>query len=219
VIARVGLKKMLLYGSKRLELPYDTLSVEELVGMGVKGDAEAFRELYRRYRSVLFARARRLLDHLEDAEDVLQDTFMEAWEKLPGCKHPDRFPHWLHGILRNKTQEAIRKRKKRKIVEEKVVHSDVFLHIYSGKVPEPGEEDWQFIFALLERTVPKLAGKKVKLVVEFMFKHYRESGDFPSVRNIEKRFGLTHGTAQRWREHVIEICRRVASAHGFSLDV
>jgi len=187
--------------------------------MAIGGDQEAFRELYRRYGPLLFGRAYRSLNDRHDAEDAVQDTFMVAWEKMAGLRHPDRFPSWLQGILENKIKEAIRKRKRQKIFQEKVVHLGDLSHKDIGKVPEQGEEDWHFIFVLLEKTVPKLVGKKIKVVAKFMFESYRKSEEFPSVRSIEGMFNLSHGTAQRWRERVVEKCQQIASAHGFSLDL
>lgn len=202
-----------------MEPSYSNFSDEELVRIAVDGDQEAFRELHRRYSPLLFGRAYRLLNDRHDAEDVVQDTFMVAWENLAKLRHPDRFPGWLQGILGNKIKEFIRKREKQKFIPEKLVHLGDLSHKDIGKVPEQGEEDWHFIFVLLEKTVPKLVGKKIKAVAKFMFDSYRKSEEFPSVRSIEGMFNLSHGTAQRWRERVVEKCQQIASAHGFSLDL
>lgn len=202
-----------------MELPYSKFSDEELVMMAIGGDMEPFRELYRRYSPFLFSRANHLLNDRYDAEDVVQDTFMVAWENLARLRHPDMFSGWLQGILGHKIKEIFRKRKKQKIFQEKVVHLGDFSHKEIEKVPEQGEEDWHFIFAILEKTVPKLVGRKIKAVAKFMFESYRKSEEFPSVRTIEGTFDLSHGTAQRCRERVIEKCRQIASAHGFTLDL
>jgi len=206
-------------GSNRLESSYGKFSDEEMVRMATGGDQEAFWEVYRRYGPLLFGRAYRSLNDQHDAEDVVQDTFMVAWENLARLRHPDRFPGWLQGILGHKIKKVIRKRKKQKFFREKVVHLGDLSHKDIGKVPEQGKEDWYFIFVLLEKTVPKLVGKKIKVVAKFMFDSYRKSEEFPSVRSIEGKFNLSHGTAQRWRERVVEKCQQIASAHGFSLDL
>ncbi len=202
-----------------MEPSYSDFSDEELVRIAVGGDQEAFREVYRRYSPLLFGRACRLLANLHDAENVVQDTFMVAWENLVRLRRPDRFPGWLQGILGHKIKEVVRRRKKQEIFQKNLVHLADVLHRQYGKVPEPGEEDWHFIFVVLERTVPKLVGRKVKAVARFMFEFYRKSDEFPSVRSIEGTFDLSHGTAQRRRERVIEKCQQIASAHGFSLDL
>jgi RNA polymerase sigma factor (sigma-70 family) len=205
-------------GRQSLEPSYDNLSVQELVRMAVDGDQEAFWELYRRHSPLIFSRAYRLLGSREDAEDVLQNTFMIAWDKLAGGMHPDDFAAWLHGILRHTVWSAIRKRKNWEIFKEKVVHLGDFLHRTFVRVREPDAEDGHFVLSLLEQTVPQRVGSKIRPVAEYMFEFYEKSGDFPSVRDIEELFAMGHGTAQRWRQQVLEVCQQVASAHGFTLE-
>ncbi len=201
-----------------MEASYGSLSVEELVRLSLGGDRNAFRELHGRYAGILFGRACRLLENRCDAEEVLQDTFMIAWESLAECRYPDGFPFWLQGILRHRVSQVFRQRKTRRIFQEKMVQTGDSGHVSYQKAPEPGEADRCYVLDLLEQSVPGMVGRKVKPVAAHMFRVYRECGDFPSVRAIESTFGLSHGTAERWREEVLEACRRIAVAHGFSLE-
>jgi RNA polymerase sigma-70 factor (ECF subfamily) len=48
-----------------------------------QGDRRSFEQLYERFSGVLFSTAYRVLNSPEAAEDVLQDVFIQIWEKAP----------------------------------------------------------------------------------------------------------------------------------------
>ena len=66
-----------------------------------RGDASAFEALVRRYYRVAYAVALALLSNNMDAEDVCQDAFLKALERLDDCREPDKFASWLLRIVRN----------------------------------------------------------------------------------------------------------------------
>jgi RNA polymerase sigma-70 factor (ECF subfamily) len=72
-----------------------------LVARARAGDARAFEELVRRHLRSAHAAALGVLGHEADAEDVCQDAFLTALEKLDECRDPERFAAWLMRIVRN----------------------------------------------------------------------------------------------------------------------
>lgn len=66
-----------------------------------RGDASAFEALVRRYYRAAYAVALALLSNSMDAEDVCQDAFLKALERLDDCREPDKFASWLLRIVRN----------------------------------------------------------------------------------------------------------------------
>ncbi len=67
-----------------------------------RGDASAFEALVRRYYRAAYAVALALLSPGMDAEDVCQDAFLKALERLDDCREPDKFASWLLRIVRNR---------------------------------------------------------------------------------------------------------------------
>lgn len=67
-----------------------------------RGDASAFEALVRRYYRAAYAVALALLSNSMDAEDVCQDAFLKALERLDDCREPDKFASWLLRIVRNR---------------------------------------------------------------------------------------------------------------------
>ena len=73
-----------------------------LVSRARRGDAAAFEILVRRHFRAAYAVALANLGNQMDAEDVCQDAFVRALERLDDCRHPDRFAAWLLQIVRNR---------------------------------------------------------------------------------------------------------------------
>lgn len=83
----------------------------ELVAQAKAGSSEAFEELVNRYERRIFRLAMRLTGNTEDAEDVLQETFLKAFEHLPDFRQDSRFYTWLVRIAVNEGLMKLRKRR------------------------------------------------------------------------------------------------------------
>lgn len=83
----------------------------ELVAGAKSGNNEAFEELVNRYEKKIYRLALRLTGNAEDAEDVLQETFLKAFEHLPDFRQDSRFYTWLVRIAVNEGLMKLRKRR------------------------------------------------------------------------------------------------------------
>lgn len=81
-----------------------------LVARARAGDARAFEELVRRHLRSAHAVALGVLGNVADAEDVCQDAFLVALEKLDECRDPKRFAAWLMRIVRNRALNFLESR-------------------------------------------------------------------------------------------------------------
>jgi RNA polymerase sigma-70 factor (ECF subfamily) len=77
----------------------------------VRGDRAAEETLYRRHAPSVLRLATRLLRSREDALDVLQDTFVTAFEDVGALRDPDAFRPWLHRIAVRLVHRRFRRRK------------------------------------------------------------------------------------------------------------
>src|ERR1700751_2976970 len=73
----------------------------DLVRLARDGDPAAFRLLVERHRPMARARAARLCPQPDDADDAVQDAFLQAFLALDRLRDPDRFAGWLSGIVAN----------------------------------------------------------------------------------------------------------------------
>ncbi len=72
-----------------------------LVRLARDGDPAAFRLLVERHLPMARARAARLCPQPGDADDAVQDAFLQAFIALDRLRDPDRFAGWLGGIVAN----------------------------------------------------------------------------------------------------------------------
>ena len=77
------------------------------------GDAGAFRVLVERHSRSLFRLAYRMTGHQEDAEDIVQETFLRAYRQLARFDERASFGTWLYRIAANCSLDLIRARKRR----------------------------------------------------------------------------------------------------------
>lgn len=85
-------------------------SDSRLVERARAGDARAFGELVRRHLKTAHAVALGVLGNPADAEDVCQDAFLVALERLEECREPPRFVAWLLRMVRNRALNALESR-------------------------------------------------------------------------------------------------------------
>lgn len=84
---------------------------DELVERCKEGDAPSYELLYRRYAKAMFNTSLRIVNNRADAEDVLQESFLDAFRTLHDFSYRSTFGAWLKKIVINKSINLLRKRK------------------------------------------------------------------------------------------------------------
>jgi len=92
-----------------LRVDKDRIYGERLALRCRRGDRDAFEELVHTWEKRLFYYVRRLVDHEEDAWDILQQTWVHALGGIGSLKEPGDLPAWLYGIARNTAMRHWRK--------------------------------------------------------------------------------------------------------------
>lgn len=83
----------------------------DLVTRARAGDTEAFNDLVKRYERKIYRLAKNITQNDEDAEDVLQETFLKSYEHLADFHGNSKFYTWLVRIAVNEALMKLRKRK------------------------------------------------------------------------------------------------------------
>jgi RNA polymerase sigma-70 factor, ECF subfamily len=87
-----------------------------LVGAIAQGDHAAFETLMRRYNGKLFRIARSIVKDDSDAEDVLQDAYMDAYRHIDDFRGDSQVATWLTRIVINQALMRLRKEKRRSVI-------------------------------------------------------------------------------------------------------
>jgi RNA polymerase sigma-70 factor, ECF subfamily len=86
---------------------------EELLDAARRGDEDAFSQLIGSHRAALHAHCYRMLGSLQDAEDALQETLLNAWRALPRFEGRSSLKSWLYRIATNACLKTIERRPRR----------------------------------------------------------------------------------------------------------
>lgn len=77
----------------------------------LQGDTNAFAYLINKYKDMVYTIAIKIVKSHEDAEEVAQDSFLKAYEKLDSFKGNSKFSTWLYTIVYRNSITKIRKKK------------------------------------------------------------------------------------------------------------
>ena len=114
----------------------------DLVSRAREGDAGAFSTLINRYENKIFRLAMNITQNREDAEDVLQESFLKAYEHLDQFQGNSKFYTWIVRIAVNQALMKLRKRKSDRTVsldEEIDTGEDVVVREIAAWDPDPEE--------------------------------------------------------------------------------
>ncbi|CAN5284072.1 sigma-70 family RNA polymerase sigma factor [soil metagenome] len=137
-----------------------------LIGETLSGHTAAFGELVVRYQDRLFNAVLRVVDHPEDAADVVQDSFVNAYQSLASFKGDAEFFTWLYRIAFN-AAISWRRRKRNTVSLNAAVRgnpipepSDDALDARPGEAMERSEDE-----ASLEEAMRKLSPEHRQVLV------------------------------------------------------
>src|SRR5438445_748725 len=84
----------------------------ELVRRAQQGDGSAFAELVGRHQRQLYRLALRMTGSEADAQEVLQEAFLNAYQKLPNFRGEAQFSSWLYRIAANSALMRLRRKRR-----------------------------------------------------------------------------------------------------------
>ncbi len=79
-----------------------------LIKKAVRGDIEAFASLYEKFYKDMYRFALYTLRNVEDAEDTVSETVMDAFSSIRGLRSEDAFSAWIFRILANKCKQRLK---------------------------------------------------------------------------------------------------------------
>ena len=86
-------------------------SEQALVTSALEGDQKAYKALFEMYRQAIFHVTVKIVRNADEANDLVQETFIKAFGSLKTYDHNYRFSTWLYKIAANSSIDFLRKRK------------------------------------------------------------------------------------------------------------
>lgn len=84
---------------------------ESLIKQAIAGDQKAYQELFESHKQAIFHIIVKIVRNTEEAQDLVQETFIKAFGSLKSYNPTYRFTTWLYKIAANSSIDYIRKRK------------------------------------------------------------------------------------------------------------
>ncbi len=98
----------------------------ELLNRIRAGDKTSFTTLYDKYKRRLFGYCYRLIQDRQSAEDIVQTTFIKAFESIRTLDKPELFYYWLFTIARNEVYGFIRQKRSNGVVHSLEDEEDIW---------------------------------------------------------------------------------------------
>ena len=135
------------------------------------GDADAFRVLVERHSRALFRLAFRMTGNEQDAEDVVQESFLRAYRQLGKFDERASFGTWLYRIAANCSLDLVRSRKRR---SEQLAPADPEMEdpVVSLPSPAPSPERAALSSEVRDRVAEAMNGLSATERTAFVLRHF-----------------------------------------------
>ena len=97
------------------------------------GQTEKFQDLVKRYEQKLYNFSLRMCRNTSDAEDMIQDTFLNVFKYLKNFRHETKFKNWLYKVA---ASTCIKKRRKSKFAPDRELSLNEFLPDDEAEKPD-----------------------------------------------------------------------------------
>lgn len=131
------------------------------------GHQELFAELIQRYEQALYNFGLKICGQPSDAEDLVQDTFVNVFKYLKSFRHETKFKNWLYRIA---SSICIKKRRRSKFAPQRELSLDEFLPQDEAQVEQ---EVPQWAALPLDQILNEELGRKLKQAILDLPEKYR----------------------------------------------
>lgn len=149
--------------------------VEDWVALAQRGDVGAFEHVYRAHAERVYALCLRMCRDPREAEELTQDVFVRAWQKLGTFRGDSRFSTWIHRLAVNLVLQTRRSQGRRRSREEAMPDLERYGHEAVRAMPETRVD--------LERAIASLprGAREVLVLRDVQGFKYQEIADMTGV--------------------------------------
>jgi RNA polymerase sigma-70 factor (ECF subfamily) len=151
-----------------------------LVAKAAQGDHAAFAMLVVRYREKLHRLIYFMVHHQEDTLDLLQDTFLKAYENLPRLQKPEIFVSWLSKIAINLAINHVKRRARWRKCQDKLWENSKAEDIESPDSTLEEQENHAMLRSVIMELPPKQ--RSVLVLCDMEGHSYKETAEILQCR-------------------------------------
>lgn len=171
------------------------ISEPELIKGCQRGDPQAQKQLYLEHYKTMFNISLRILNDTTEAEDVMQDSFIEAFSKIESYRGDGAFGGWLRRIVVNNSIDAFQKKKTLTGIEEENI-SEPLEYI------DETHDHSEYQMAEIKKAFFKLSKNYRVILSLYLFEGY-DHEEIAKILNIS--YGLSRTRYSRARKKLLEI--------------
>jgi RNA polymerase sigma factor (sigma-70 family) len=154
--------------SRAMPFPVEEISDEALIHSLALGVLWSLEVLYQRYGRLLYSVAYRMVSDHQVAEDLLQDTFVAAWQNAASySSQAGSVRNWLVTIIRRRAIDHLRRIRARS--DFKVTPLDDLIFDENVTVPDAWEDALKSIQGIQVRNALKLLSNEQRVVIELAY--------------------------------------------------
>lgn len=170
---------------------------QELITACRAGDRKAQFQIYKLYYKAMFNTSIRIVTDAAEAEDIMQESFLDAFRRLDSYSGEGSFGMWLKRIVVNNSLDALRKRKETLPLEGS-----------ENEIPDPGdsydEEGIQYQVREVKEAISRLPEEYRVIVTLFLLEGY-DHEEISEILGISNQLSRTRYS--RARQKLLEIIR------------
>ena len=155
-----------------------------------------FRHLIHNYKEKLYWQIKRIVEHHDDAEEVIQNVWIKVWQNIAGFKGESQLSTWLYRIAYNESISYVQGRKKQKLADwetaEPLIEDKTDDNLFNHEIYDSEE-----VLRRIELAIEKLPQKQ-KLIF-----HYRYNEELPYAQ-IAEITGTSEGALKASFHHAVK---------------
>ena len=154
----------------------DQTEIINIVNQCRKGDSSSFRLIVEEYQYMIYQLAFRMLCNEDEAKDIVQETFIRAWQKLSKYRPEIRMSTWLYTIATNRCIDRLRHKRNENAIAD--MHEQLKYFASNENIEQHliNTEQTQLVLALTCQLTPK---QKAVFTL-----HYLEELDTVEIQKI-----------------------------------
>jgi len=154
---------------------------KEYIEKSKKGDIKAQYKLYSLYSKAMFNISLRMLNSVVEAEDMLQEAFSEAFDKLHYFRYESSFGAWLKRIVINRCINHLKKKKVELVLAEEILKYE--------KTDEQNEQEPEYNMQTIQKAISMLSDGFRVVFTLYMLEGYDH-------QEISEILGITESTSK-----------------------